>query len=221
MEGRPAPHPLTEISAAGHNGAMPTFDERASEWDTPERAERALAAAELILAATRPAPDARVLELGAGTGLLGLALAPHVGSVVLADASGGMLDVADAKIAGGGYPGTRTLRLVLTVDPLPPERFDLVVSLMALHHVPDTDTAMEHLAALLETGGRIAILDLEAEDGSFHTDLDERVLPGFERADLRQRAEAAGFRDVEFTSAGELAKNGRTYPLFLVTAVRP
>ena len=48
--------------------------------------------------------DARVLELGAGTGLLGLALS-HVGAVVLADASDGMLAVAEAKIATGAYPG--------------------------------------------------------------------------------------------------------------------
>ena len=91
---------------------------------------------------------------------------------------------------------------------------------MALHHVPDTDAAMEHLAALLDPGGQIAIVDLEAEDGSFHTDPGEPVLPGFERDDLRRRAEAAGFRDVDFRPAWDVAKNGRAYPLFLVTAVR-
>ena len=199
---------------------MPTFDEQAAEWDTPERSERAQAIARAIRDATRPAPDARVLELGAGTGLLGLALLPHVGSVVLADASDGMLAVANAKIATGAYPGARTLRHVLTVDPLPEERFDLVVGLMALHHVQDTDAAMAGLAALLRPGGRIAIVDLEAEDGSFHTDPDEPVLHGYDRMDLRTRAEAAGFRDVAFASAWEVAKNGRVYPLFLLTATR-
>ncbi len=198
-----------------------TFDDRAPDWDTPERAERAHALAATILAAVRPAEDARVLELGAGTGLLGLALAPHVGSVVLADASGGMLDVADAKIAAGDHPGVSTRRLVLTVDPLPADRFDLVVSLMALHHVQDTDAAMAEIAALLDPGGQIAIVDLEAEDGSFHTDPSDEVLPGFAREDLRASAEAAGFRDVSYASAWNVAKNGRTYPLFLLTAVRP
>jgi ubiquinone/menaquinone biosynthesis C-methylase UbiE len=201
-------------------GPMPTFDEQASGWDTPERSERAQAVAGAILDATHPAPDARVLELGAGTGLLGLALLPHVGSVVLADASDGMLAVAEAKIATGAYPGARTLRHVLTEDPVPSERFDLVVSLMALHHVQDTDAAMAGLAALLDPGGSIAIVDLEAEDGSFHTDPDEPVLHGYERADLRARAEAAGFRDVAFAPAWEVVKNDRVYPLFLLTATR-
>jgi ubiquinone/menaquinone biosynthesis C-methylase UbiE len=199
---------------------MPTFDERAPEWDTPERIERAGAVAGLILEAIAPAPDARVLELGAGTGLLGLALLPHVGSVVLADASGGMLDVADAKIAAGDHPGARTLRHVLTVDDLPDERFDLVVSLMALHHVPDTAAALDRIAALLVPGGRIAIVDLEAEDGSFHGDPAEPVLHGFRRDGLRAIAEAAGFRDVAFRPAWAMTKNDRAYPLFLVTATR-
>lgn len=199
---------------------MPTFDERAPEWDTPERSERANAIARLILETLEPNGDARVLELGAGTGLLGLALLPHVGSVVLADASGGMLDVAEAKIASGRHPRARTLRHVLTVDPLPAERFDLVVSLMALHHVPDTAAALDHLAALLVPGGRIAIVDLEAEDGTFHSDPAEAVLHGYDREVLRALAEDAGFRDVAFRPAWEMPKNGRVYPLFLVTATR-
>lgn len=199
---------------------MPTFDERAPAWDTPERTERAKAIARLILETVAPAPDARVLELGAGTGLLGLELLPHVGSVVLADASGGMLDVAEAKIAGGSHPGARTLRHVLTEDAPPDERFDLVVSLMALHHVPDTAAALTRLAEMLEPGGRIAIVDLEAEDGTFHSDPTEPVLHGFHRDALRAVAETAGFRDVAFRPAWEMPKNDRVYPLFLVTATR-
>lgn len=199
---------------------MPTFDERALEWDTPERRERAHAAARLIVDTVRPARTARVLELGAGTGLMGLALLPHVGSVVLADASTGMLDMAEAKLATGDHPGARTMRLELTVDPLPREQFDLVTSLMALHHVQDTDAALADLAALVVPGGRVALVDLEAEDGTFHSDPDEPVLHGFDREDLRRHAEAAGFTEVAFSRAWDLTKNGRTYPLFLMTAVR-
>jgi ubiquinone/menaquinone biosynthesis C-methylase UbiE len=143
-----------------------------------------------------------------------------VGSVVLADASDGMLAVAQAKIATGAHPGARTTRHTLTVDPVPGERFDLVVSLMALHHVRDTGAAMAALASLLEPGGRMAIVDLEAEDGSFHTDPDEPVLHGYVREDLRACAEAAGFREVTFAPAWEVAKNGGVYPLFLLTATR-
>ncbi len=199
---------------------MPTFDERAREWDTPERTERAHSVARVILDTVRPGPETRVLELGAGTGLLGLALLPHVRSVVLADASGGMLEMAEAKVQEAGLANATTLRLELTVDPLPAEQFDLVTSLMALHHVTDTAAAMAELGSLVAPGGRLALVDLEAEDGTFHSDPAEPAVHGYDRLELTRLAEAAGFTEVAFHPAWEMAKNGRSYPLFLLTATR-
>ena len=199
---------------------MPTFDERALDWDTPERHEQARAIATLIVETVRPRPTARVLELGAGTGLLGLELLPNVAEVVLSDASGGMLEVADAKIATGAYPGASTLSFTLTEDAVPDDQFDLVVSMMALHHVPDTAAAVEVIAHLVVSGGKIALVDLDAEDGSFHSDAPGPVLHGFERDGLRAELEAAGFSDIAFQVAWEVQRDDRTYPMFLVTATR-
>jgi len=199
---------------------LATFDERAGDWDTPEHIERSRAIAALILSTVRPARSTRVLELGAGTGLLGLSLLPHVAEVVLTDASSGMLEVADAKIATGAYPGARTLRFAIAEDAVPEERFDLVVSMMALHHVPDTAAAVATMASLVVRGGQIALVDLEAEDGSFHSDSSGPVLHGFERDELRRELEVAGFRDVTFHPAREVMREDRAYPLFLVTATR-
>ncbi len=199
---------------------MPTFDERSRDWDTAPRVERAHAVARLILETVRPTPDMRVLEVGAGTGLLGLALLPHVQSVVLADSSAGMLEAAATKIARDGLDGASTLRFELAVDAPPAMAFDLVTSLLALHHVPDTDAALAGLARLVVPGGRLALADLEAEDGSFHEDPAEAVLHGFDRDDLRRRLEAAGFLDVEFRPAWEMTRGDRAYPVFLVTATR-
>ena len=51
---------------------MSTFDERAKDWDTPERIARAAEAAGVIRANVDLAPTDRVVDIGAGTGLLGL-----------------------------------------------------------------------------------------------------------------------------------------------------
>ncbi len=200
---------------------MPTFNERAPEWDSPERIARAEAVAEVIREAVPLTRDLSVLEIGAGTGLLGLALAREVGTLVLADPSVGMLAVADEKVSAAGLENVRTLRFALAADPRPVERFDLVASLMALHHVPDTAAAIDDLFAMVEPGGRLALVDLDVEDGTFHSDPDADVHHGFDRGELGRRIEAAGFCDVTFTTADEIASDGRVYPLFLVVARRP
>jgi ubiquinone/menaquinone biosynthesis C-methylase UbiE len=200
---------------------MSSFDERAREWDTPERQERARRAAALVRANTHLDPSMRVIDLGAGTGLLGLALAADVGSVVLAEPSTGMLEVTREKLASG--PGNVTaVAFDLPADPPPGAPFDLAVSLMVLHHVADTAAALRSIHGLLAPGGRLALLDLDAEDGSFHAPGAEGIHhQGFERDRVVQLAGNAGFADVATVTAFEVEREGRTYPLFLLTGRRP
>ncbi|HMV67737.1 MAG TPA: methyltransferase domain-containing protein, partial [Myxococcota bacterium] len=99
------------------------------------------------------------------------------------------------------------------------ERFDLIVSAMAMHHVEDTAALLRSLRAHLAPGGQIALADLDAEDGSFHPPGVEGVFhAGFERAALGAAIEAAGFSAPRFTTACVVHRDGREYPVFLVTA---
>ncbi len=199
---------------------MHPFDAKAAEWDSPVRVERAVAIAGAVRAAVPVGPGTRVADVGAGTGLLGRALAPHVGSVVVTDPSSGMLAQAASAIARDGLANVSTRQFELGVDSPPAAEFDVVVSLMAMHHVPDTDLALRHLATMLAPGGWIAMADLDAEDGSFHVDPEERplVLHGYDRDDLGQRAGAAGFEAVRFEDVWDITRNDRRYTLFLMVA---
>src|SRR6266550_4327750 len=114
---------------------MATFDERARDWDTPERIDRAARVAAAIEEAIPLRPGDRLVDVGAGTGLIGLA-------------------------------------------------------------------------------------DLDTEDGTFHTADAEGIHHlGFDRSDLTELAEGAGFVDVATRTAmviDEGADDGG-YPVFLLT----
>ena len=201
---------------------MSTFDERARDWDTPERRQRAEEVAGAIRASVPLTLATRVIDVGAGTGLLGLALAGDVGAVVLAEPSNGMLDVARWKLAAGGPRNVTAVRLDLTSDPPPGEPFDLAVSLLVLHHLEDTAGALGAILRLLRPGGRIALADLDTEDGSFH-DADAEGIHhhGFDRDALAGQARAAGFTGVEFRTATEIELETERFPVFLLLARRP
>lgn len=199
--------------------ANPDFDERAATWDEPERRERAHEVARRILATGQLAPTARVLDYGAGTGLLSEGLAPHVDALVLADPSAGMREVAQQKVATGVLPDAQVLDLDLTRDPVPDIEVDAIVTMMALHHIPELTPVLAAFAALLPAGGTLVIVDLEEEDGSFH-DEDFDGHHGFERTQLTAALSEAGFDPPRFEHAFRVPKEDRTYDLFLAVAHR-
>src|SRR4029079_9068000 len=128
----------------------------AADWDTPRRVARAEEAAETIAAAIDIPAGCRAIEVGAGPGLLGLSLLPRLGSLVLADTSDGMLAEADRKIRDGRLDDVRAVHFDLATDAPPPGApFDLVVSLLLLHHVRDTRAALGGMHRLLAPGGQI------------------------------------------------------------------
>jgi ubiquinone/menaquinone biosynthesis C-methylase UbiE len=202
---------------------MATFDERAKDWDTPDRIARAAQVADAIRDAVPLGRTDRLADVGAGTGLLGLALLDVVGEVVLLDPSAGMIEVATGKIASGHLSGVQAVRHDLVADPAPAEPFDVAVSLLVLHHLEDTPAALNAIRELLRPGGRIALADLDTEDGSFHSEDAEGIHHhGFDRQALEAIARDAGFVDVATRTAVVLDDEthpGR-YPVFLLTGRR-
>jgi ubiquinone/menaquinone biosynthesis C-methylase UbiE len=200
---------------------MSSFDERARDWDTPERRQRAEEVARAIRASVALSRTTRAIDVGAGTGLLGLELAGDLGELVLAEPSDGMLAVIREKLAAGGPRNVTAVQFDLTADPVPGEPFDLAVSLLVLHHLEDTGAALAAILRLLRPGGRIALADLDTEDGSFHDSDAEGIHHlGFDRDALARHARAAGFAEVEFSTATEIEHEAGRFPVFLLLARR-
>ncbi len=175
--------------------AVINFDERAKDWDSdPAKVERARVVADAIRAAVPLKPGMTALEYGCGTGLLSFALQNEFASITLADTSQGMLDVLAGKIQSTGVRNMHPLRLDLSSDPLPDSRFEIIYSLMALHHIPEINPLLKHFHTLLEADGYLCISDLEKEDGSFHGKQVAGVHHGFDRAELQRQAEVCRFQ---------------------------
>ena len=74
-----------------------------------------------------------------------------------------------------------------------PGGYDLIFTSMVLHHIEDVPALLSLFAAWCAPGGRLAIADLEAEDGTFHSDMTGVMHKGFDRNELASLIESAGF----------------------------
>ncbi|MEO6652645.1 MAG: class I SAM-dependent methyltransferase [Ilumatobacteraceae bacterium] len=194
------------------------FDDKAASWDDdPAKVERATAIADLIVSTIELDDSIRLLEYGAGTGLVSHALQDSVGPVTMADTSAGMRDVMLAKIAAGTIRNGRVWDVDLAADPTPDERFDLIVTVLTLHHIHDVSTVLDRFAALLDRDGWLCVVELDHEDGSFHG-ADADVHHGFGRDEMADLLTAAGFASFEFHDCHHVDRNGQQFPMFLAVA---
>lgn len=202
------------------------FNAIAAEWDSqPRHIATASAVADAMRAALAPRGEETLLEFGCGTGLITVALAPHVARIVALDSAPGMIDALVEKLRRHGIDNVEA-RVGDLPDNPPEGRFDAIVSSMTLHHIGDTDALLRVLWQRLRPGGRIALADLDQEDGSFHGDKPGIAHHGFDRTTLADQLRTAGFAYIEFTTAHHMERtlddgSTRTFPIFLAVASRP
>jgi len=201
------------------------FDVIAAEWDdSPRRRELATGVAAAIAETLPLQAHWHALEYGCGTGLVGAALAPRLGHLLACDVSPGMLSVLTEKARAAGLDHLQTRVLDLTSEPPPAEHFDLIFSSMTMHHIPDVPALLHTFHGMLKPGGWLALVDLDAEDGSFHgEDMPGVMHHGFDRIALQDDLRAAGFAETSARTAHTVSKtadDGRVshYPVFLITA---
>lgn len=202
-----------------------SFDLAARTWDNDKRAERANRIAAEI---GRHIPEGRksAMEFGCGTGLLSFFLADTFDEITLIDSSRGMIEVLTEKISGAAVKNMVPLWIDLTDEEYAGKKFDALYSSMAYHHVRDTERITAILFDLLSDGGCACIVDLDEEDGSFHSNkpfYDGHN--GFDREALCRIFSEAGFINVSastfYHSTKEIGDRQIPYSLFLLYAEKP
>ncbi len=202
------------------------FDQAAATWDDkPERVAVMKTLSEAILRNAQPSPETDVFDYGCGTGLVSLFLLPHVRSVTGADNSPGMLEVLRRKIAESSLENMKVVQLDLQHDDVPADRYHLIVTSMAMHHIADTDRVLRAFHTLLHPGGTLCITDLDTEPGIFHDPKSAESVyhHGFDRDELARQLKAIGFAQVDATTAHVLRRpvadgSEHDFSLFLITA---
>lgn len=103
------------------------------------------------------AGDARIVEIGCGTGQMSLYLARADREVVALDLSREALKLAADAAQRYGIDKVSFVEADLTRLPLQPGAFDVVYSSGVLHHTPDPRAAFARIAAAVRPGGTIII----------------------------------------------------------------
>ena len=202
------------------------FDQEAANWDqVPERVKLAQDIAQSMIKEITLTPDMDVLDFGCGTGLLTFALQPFVRSITGVDSSPGMLDVFQAKIKEQNLKNIEADYIDLDKGDVLRGSYHLIVSSMTLHHIENIPPLLKQFYSILLPSGRLAVADLDLDDGKFHSNNDGVFHLGFDREDLSLMFTEAGFQNIQTSQAAEIEKpvgdgQGRLFTIFLMTACK-
>lgn len=195
------------------------FNEKAKDWDVNEvvlQLSNGISSA--ILKNIEFNDQMQVMDFGAGTGLITSHILPHVKNIVALDISKAMIDELVSKTDFHGR--VEAICQDIIEQPLK-RKFDLIMSAMAMHHVKDTSLLIQRFAEHMNSGAKVALADLDVEDGTFHpADIEGVFHDGFDRDNLKNILEKNGFKDIRFITAHTVNKEVKNYSIFLVTAVK-
>lgn len=135
-------------------------------------------------------PGARVLEIGAGDGLLAQRLAQACDLIAIDREDRGTFPVVETSFEAYDAPAAT---------------FDAIVMQLVLHHVDDIDSVLEKVERLLRPGGLIAVDDYgweRSDDAAFRADRADLLSSETMLGALRNRFKEAYYCDHAYFDEG-------------------
>ena len=175
------------------------FDIKAAGWDNnPMHWDRSVAITDLIKKLIPLKKRMIALEYGAGTGIASFLLKDNLREITLMDSSSEMVRVMNEKIKKTKVKNLKPINYDLESSDYTSGKFDLIFTLMVLHHVSDVENLIRKFHDLLNPNGYLAIADLYPEEGLFHGE-EFSGHKGFDVAILSNQIARQGFRDISHT----------------------
>ena len=109
-------------------------------------------------------PSFVVLDVAAGTGHLGRAIAPHVQRVVAVDLTPAMIAEGRREAAGAGLGNIAFEQGRAENLPYTDNSFDMVATRLSLHHFIDPQPAVQEMARVCKPGGQVGVMDMTSPD---------------------------------------------------------
>ncbi|MBN2261333.1 MAG: class I SAM-dependent methyltransferase [Prolixibacteraceae bacterium] len=200
-----------------------SFDIKAATWDVnPDRLELTDKVWALIEKYVDLNEVQSVLDYGCGTGLLGYRFVDSAAEVTFCDTSEGMLAEVAKKRDIFGYQNVKLLKSDFVNEDVIAGRFNMVASMLVLHHIEKLDVLLKQIRKSLKPGGIFCWIDLDEEDGTFHSNNDGIAHFGFSQQKVERLISHSGFEMKHFDSSlkyrKETAKGERFFPIFVAVA---
>ncbi|UTR12717.1 class I SAM-dependent methyltransferase [Evansella sp. LMS18] len=194
------------------------FEEMAKRYDSEERIKLAEVIVEEIKPELQNSRSKSLIDYGSGTGLVSLELADLVDSVLLADSSKQMLEVAEAKIAHREIPNAKVLYSDFTQE-TPELKADIIIMSLVLLHIPDTKLILQELFHILNKDGKLIIVDFDKNEKVTHP----KVHNGFSHQELKKVLSDVGFTSIEMKTFyhGERIFVNEDASMFLASGIKP
>ncbi len=224
---------------------MEHFNQLSKNWDSEEKSLRTKAQYAKLKnhlqrnlpfqnsSATELSDGLSVLDFGTGTGILleqffnDADYAKKNSHFLGIDTSSGMLDVFNSRFKNSNNVQSLLMNLhEVTLENIQNSpkisehlnRYHLLISSMAFHHLENPAFIFQKLSHFLIPGGVLAIIDLYQEDGSFHPDPKNMGVFhfGFSSETIKNFCQLSPQTQYLMdTQIDSIEKNSKSYPIFL------
>ncbi len=199
---------------------MNHFSKVAKEWDTPQKIDRNRVIADAIrkeLSASNfnlRNPELEIMDLGCGTGILSEFFAPYTKRLIGVDPTKEMIEVFNQKFQGKKHITSECKNLESESASENMRDLDFIMSAMAFHHMKGPMQVLSKLKNMLKSEGKIFVIDLDQEDGSFHPDPEAMGVyhNGFAKEELQSWANELKM-GLKHKIIDTIEKNEKSYPL--------
>lgn len=171
---------------------MNVFDEMAYRYDTEERIEIANIMANEIKSRLKGFEEKTAIDLGCGTGLVGLKLINYFKSIEFIDTSKNMIDIVNEKIEKLNIKNASAYHMDILVDDTKSIKVDCIFMSQVLLHIPEYKLFLKRVYNMLNSNGVLIIVDFDKNEKV----ISDKVHNGFDTLELGEFLESIDFKNI-------------------------